>query len=108
LSQDKTIEEMRGYIDENRSRYEEAKNKIENPKFVEGMFKSIKSMLDDIMSYNPIHHENGGAVASFVLGRTQVRFSGLYDDMEFMAQFEEEEKRFYEAVKELEDASEGE
>lgn len=105
---DKTVEEMRGWVDENRPRYEQAKLRMKDPQFVQGTFSAIRTMLDDIMSYNPIKHENGGNVASFVLGRTQVRFSGLYDDMQFMAQFEEEEKRFYEAVNELENQKAGE
>ena len=97
---DKAIEEMRGYIDENRTRYEEAKMKLADPTYVHKTFEAIKSMLGDIMGYNPIKHDTSGIVAAFVLGRTQIRFGGLYDDLQFMSQFEEEEARFYEAINE--------
>jgi hypothetical protein len=74
---------------------------MSDPLFVEHTFASIKSMLNDVMMYNPVQMESV-SLAPFIIGRTQVRFAGLYDDMQFLAQFEEEEKRFHEAVKELE------
>lgn len=97
---EKTVLEMRSWLDENRGNYEEAMSKLSDPKFVRMTMASIRSWLADIMGYNPVNHS--GDVAVFIIGRAQVRFAGLIDDLDFIAQFEEEKSRFKEAVKELE------
>lgn len=104
---DKVIQEMRGYLDENRDRYAEAQDKLSDPSWVRSNFEAIKSMLSDVMQYNPIKVVDSGTTAALIIGRTQIRVAGLYADIEFMAQFEEEQKRFEEAVQQIE-ASESE
>ena len=101
---DRTITEMRSWINDNQVNYDEAKTKMADPEFVKGTFLSVRSFLSDLMSYNPI--TSGDQTASFIIGRTQVRFARLLEDIEFIGQFEEEVARFEEAAGRLENAAE--
>lgn len=97
---DKTINEMRSWLDENRDNYNEAIEKMSDPAFVKTTLASIRSWMLDVMGYNPTKHSSD--VAVFVIGRAQVFFHTLLNDLDFVAQFEEELQRFNEAVKEIE------
>ena len=104
---DRTINEMRSYLDENRDKYNAINSKINEPGFSKQVLINVHNWLSDVMSYDPT---KGGqeATAAFIIGRTQVRFVPLLVDIEFQAQYEEELVRFNEAVRELEQQAEQE
>jgi len=98
---DRTITEMRSYLDENRDKYNAIQAKMSEEGFGRKVLVNVFNWMSDVMSYDPT---KGGqeATAAFIIGRTQVRFLPLLVDVEFQAQYEEELARFEEAVRELE------
>ena len=97
---DQQVADMRKWIDDNRDRYQLVRQKLEDPKFVENLFRQVYIWLEDLMSYDPT--KGGDHVAAFIIGRTQVRVHPFLADVEFKEQYEEELARFNESVRELE------
>ena len=102
--QEKSLEEMRGWLDENEVHYREAQDKLTNPEFVKRILHNINVWSNELMGFNPVQHEE--RVAVYVVGRTQQNLYPLLKDIEFVEQFEEERARYQEAVVEMENAQE--
>ena len=98
--EERTVDDMRGWLDDNKAAYEDAVTNLGDPEYVRGVFNSLLLWLADVMAYNPVQHNSESAV--FIIGRFQAKAGGLLTDIQLMNQYEEEKARFESAVDEIE------
>jgi len=98
-SRNETVEEMGRWVTENRQAYNEGMAKISDPQWVRQMLRILKEQLNDVLMFTPLKHDSH--VAVFAAGRVQARTEVLFAELDLLDQWDEEKKRYDEAVAKL-------
>lgn len=91
------IRELREKLDEEEAEYRRAKKLLEDPGEVLKFLNSIKDRLIPIMTYNPDTQPPHSAVA--VVASMQERLGGVFQDLKFIADYEERKEEYLAHVK---------
>ena len=89
--------ELRRWLDDNAAEYEEAQKILRSPKKMLEWLKALQAKASDIMRYDPFIHPDSAAVG--VVCATQERFAGMFEDLDFLQEYEDRKDRFMKAVR---------
>jgi len=92
-----TIEALRDWLETHRARYSSGTSVLQDPIQVKGFIKGLMARVGNCMGYNPLQH--GSDVAVFEIGKLQERMVSVFEDIEFLDEFEEKRQRYLEAIK---------
>lgn len=84
---DTIIQEQRRALEEDAAQYSQAMDVFENPARVKEFLNGLRSRLLPLMSYNPDQQPAHSAVA--VVSSMQERLSGVFQDLQFIEDYED-------------------
>ena len=86
------IKELRKWLDDNRAAYLEAQAILGSSERMLEWLTSFRDKASDIMKFDPFIHPDSAAVG--VVCAARERFGGVFDDIEFLEEYEEKNRRF--------------
>ena len=86
------IERQRDWIEENREEYERAMEILRDPTRARALLQSFSDKLQEVMRYNPLTDPPHAAVA--LVAKTQERMSGVFEDLDFLEEFEQRREAY--------------
>lgn len=92
-----SVDSLREWIEGNRERYSSGMEIMNDPVQIKGFLKGVMARVTHCMMYDP--KENDPHVAVFEIARLQERMLGVFEDIEFLDEFEEKKARYLQAVK---------
>jgi hypothetical protein len=87
IENDPSYIERRKFLEDNRPKYIEIVNTLNDAKQVRGLINAIRMAVMPIYRYDPYDSPNSAAIAGIV--QVQSAFHTLFADMEFVEQYEE-------------------
>jgi len=91
------IAELRRWLDENEGDYLIAQKVLRSPKKTLEWLKSFQIRAADIMRFDPFLHQASAAVG--VVCAAKERFEGVFEDLDFLQEYEERKERWKRAIR---------
>jgi hypothetical protein len=93
----KHAKKERKWLDENEMAYRQASAITGDVDNLRALLRGLKVKLEPLMSYNPDLQPAHSAVA--VVSSSRERLSGLFEDLDFVEEYEDRKERYVEEVK---------
>jgi hypothetical protein len=93
----KHIQEQRKWIEDNEENYIHAQRLLGDLDGLKALIRGIRLKVEPLMGYNPDIQPAHSAVA--VVASMKERLGGLFEDLDFVEEFEDRRARYLEAVK---------
>jgi len=93
----KHLEAQRKWVEDNEKAYLVATAITGDVDKLRDVLRSVKTRVEPLMAYNPDVQPAHSAVA--VVASMKERFVGLFEDLDFIEEFEDRKARYIEAVK---------
>lgn len=91
------IEAQRKWLEDNEKSYRMAVAITGDVNKLRGLLRSLKQKFEPLMAYNPDTQPVHSAV--YIVSSTKERVEGLFEDLEFVEDYEDRKERYLEAVK---------
>jgi hypothetical protein len=91
------LEFRKKWLAENEIAYKQAIELLEDTTRVRGFLMSLREKLGDIISYSPFEDPPHAAV--YVVASCRERVSGLFQDLDFIEEYEDRKESYIKAVK---------
>ena len=101
-----SIDALRGWIEENRERFNSGVRILNDPIQVKGWVKGIMARMGTTMAFNP--RNDAPHVAVYEVAKLQQSMAGVFEDLEFLDEFEEKHARYLESIRAIAGESEPE
>jgi hypothetical protein len=93
----KHIEEQRKWVQDNEKDYIEAMRLLGDVENLKAVLRGIRVKVEPLMGYNADLQPAHSAV--YVVASMKERLGGLFEDLDFVEEFEDRKERYIEAVK---------
>jgi len=91
------IAEQKSWLDANESDYLLAQEVLQDPKRTFEWLQSFQLRANDIMKFDPFVHPATAAVG--VVCAAKERFSGIFEDLDFLEEYEDRRERWKQAIR---------
>lgn len=91
------LDRKRRWLDKHENDYRTALNLLNDPKALKEILDGIKVKMDIILSYDPDHQPSHSAV--YVVASVKERMVGLFQDLDFMEEYEDKKEDYVDTVK---------
>lgn len=99
------ITELRRWLDENEGAYLSAQKVLRSPKKTLEWLKSFQIRAEDVMRFDPFLHPASAAVG--VICAAKERFAGVFEDLDFLQEYEDRKERWQSAIRAIGGLEEG-